>query len=60
MVKMWIDEGLIGSICRHCANWVFYDWYLCEFAPDGKSMNNALDLPILKCENFKNEGSADK
>ena len=48
-----IDEGLIGSICRKCSNWIFYDWYLCEFAPDAKSTNDALDLPILKCENFK-------
>jgi len=52
-MSFWIDEGLIGSICRKCDNWIFYDWYLCEFAPDDKNDNGALSLPIIECENFK-------
>jgi len=50
---MWIDEGLIGSICRKCNNWIFYDWYLCDKAPDGKSDTGVLLLPITECNNYE-------
>jgi len=49
---MWIDEGLIGSICRHCKNWIFYDWYLCnEFMNCEK--DGSIILPVTKCIKFK-------
>lgn len=53
--SFWIDEGLIGSICRHCKNWVFYDWYICDKAPSDKIDPHGfglLDLPITECRNF--------
>jgi len=52
-MSFWIDEGLIGSICKKCDRCIFYDWYLCEFAPNDKNEDGALSLPILECENFK-------
>lgn len=53
VMDFWTDEGLIGSICRHCSNWIFNDWYMCPKAPINKVDKNLfLILPIEKCNNF--------
>lgn len=46
------EEGLAGSVCKECANWIFYDWYLCnEFANcDEKGF---ILLPVTECKDFK-------
>jgi len=50
-----IKNGLKGSKCGECANWIFYDWYMCDMAPKGKSDTGVLLLPIKECDNFKKD-----
>jgi len=50
-----IEDGLIGSICRRCKQWIFHDWYMCDNAPEGKSDTGVLLLPIKVCANFDGE-----
>jgi|GEM_PF-2144375 len=49
---LWIDDGLIGSVCRKCKNWIFNDWYLCnEFV--NCDDNGFIILPVKECKNFR-------
>ena len=49
-----IEDGVRDSVCRDCANLLFFDWYLCDLAPEGNVDNYGfLILPIRKCANYQ-------
>ena len=48
-----IEQGLKDSVCKDCKRWIFYDWWLCDKAPEGKSDMGVLLLPIKECNNHE-------
>lgn len=51
-MTFWIDEGLIGSVCRKCQHWIFYDWYMCNKELNS-DRNGFIVLPVTECEGFE-------
>lgn len=50
----YIEDGLNGSICKGCRNWMFHDWYLCDKAlVKDTDRDGFLVLPILRCKEFE-------
>jgi len=47
-----IDEALIGSICKNCRQWIFYDWFMCNKGMNSDK-NGFIMLPVAECEEFE-------